>query len=737
MNNKRLIKTFAAMIFVLHVCGMNVYPQSMDELLNQLCGKVESPERNAVQLTEAYQAAVNHLLPLMSAEDVNVRYNSQITLQNMGSYAARPDAEMERETLAKVMIKTLDQKNIPGTVYHWIVQQIGRIGKAESVPTLVKLMSSEDAHLRDYARQALVTNPDPGAADALVKALSSTKDITMKIGLLNALGLRGSELAVPQIVRALDDQNEMVAAAAATALSHIGGQSSIQALIGVIENPASPIYMEAAQSLVEIAQRMITNGDKFGAVNIYGWLYEYATQMARDPSSSPNLSGVRAAAVTGLIVCRPNEMAPGIVQLMRDEDPMVCIAAINGARLSSYSTPTQALVELMPSLGSDAQIQILALLGDKAETSKIDAITSLLNSGDETVCTAAVDALSQIGSEASANALMETAVNREGALRNAALKDLTVVTGVGVEEFIREKARSGDVKIRVVAIPLLGKRQIPGAIQVLYGYAADKNEEIQSASFQGLSEIAGSVDVASLIGLITQTKSEKARETGLSTLRTVLSVSQDKESATKTMITQIDKSKKDLKPLLLGTLDALGGSAALGVANNAALSSDEAMRDAGIRTMSEWPDFEATEKLLAIASNPKTSLTHYVLALRGAVRLIQNSNSAPLEDREKLCLAAFDGTRRNEEKILVISAMGSIPSTAIGERLLELAKDESLKAEAGLAAIVVANAMLRTDQTAAQKLAQKILDLNISDDINGYAQSIIKGERIRFGGGGR
>ncbi|MCJ7812055.1 HEAT repeat domain-containing protein, partial [bacterium] len=476
---------------------------------------------------------------------------------------------------------------------------------------------------------------------------------------------------------------------------------------------------------------------KAGAANVYETLYEYATQMARDPSSSPNLSGVRAAAVTGLIVCRPNEMAPGIVQLMRDEDPMVCIAAINGARLSSYSAPTQALVELMPSLGFDAQIQILALLGDKAETSKIDAITSLLNSGDETVCTAAVDALSQIGSEASASALMETAVNREGALRNAALKDLTVVTGVGVEEFIREKARSGDVKIRVVAIPLLGKRQIPGAIQVLYGYTADKNEEIQSASFQGLSEIAGSVDVASLIGLIIQTKSEKARETGLSTLRTVLSVSQDKESATKTMITQIDKSKKDLKPLLLGTLDALGGSAALGVANNAALSSDEAMRDAGIRTMSEWPDFEATEKLLAIASNPKTSLTHYVLALRGAVRLIQNSNSAPLEDREKLCLAAFDGTRRNEEKILVISAMGSIPSTAIGERLLELAKDESLKAEAGLAAIGVANAMLRTDQTAAQELAQKILDLNISDDINGYAQSIIKGERIRFGGGGR
>ncbi len=724
------------MAFIILVCGMNVFAQSMDELLNQLCGKVESPEWNTTQLTEAYQKAMDYLLPLMSAEDVNVRYNSQISLQNMGSYAGRPGAELEREALIKIMIKTLDQKNIPGTVQYWIIQQIGRIGKTESVPTLVRLLSSEDGRLRDYARQALETNPDTSVTDALLKELSSPKDPTLKIGVLNALGLRGAETAVPQIVRTLSDQNETVAAAAAAALSAIGGQSSIQALIGVAENPASPIYMEAVQGLVEITQKMAANGDKTSAAINYGWLYENATRMAQNPNN-PNLSGVRAAAVTGLIVCIPDEMAPQMGQLMRDEDPMVRIAAINGARLSSYSAPTQALVELLPTLESNTQIQILALLGSKAETSKIDAITPLLNSGDETVCLAAIDALCQIGSEASAGAIMEIAVNREGALRDAALKNLTLVTGVGVEELIQEKARSGDIKTRIVAIPLLGKRQTPGVMQVLYQYATDKNEEIQSASFQGLSEIAGSVDVASLIGLISKTKSEKARETGISTLRTTLSAAKDKDAATKTMITQIDKSKKDLKPLLLGTLDALGGSVALGVANNAALSSDETMRDSGIRTMSEWPDFEATEKLLAIASNPKTSLTHYVLALRGTVRLIQNSNLAPLDDREKLCLSAFDITRRQEEKILVISAMGSIPSMKMSERLLELVKGENLKIEAGLAAIGIANAMFRTNQTAAQELAKKILDLNISDDINSNAQSIIKGERMRFGGFGR
>ena len=82
--------------------------QTTDDLIRQLCGKAEAPARNAQQLAEAYQKAIDALLPLMSADDVGSRYQHQIALQDMGSYAARPGAEMERESLAKVMAKTLE-----------------------------------------------------------------------------------------------------------------------------------------------------------------------------------------------------------------------------------------------------------------------------------------------------------------------------------------------------------------------------------------------------------------------------------------------------------------------------------------------------------------------------------------------------------------------------------------------------------------------------------------------------
>ncbi|MBN2028843.1 HEAT repeat domain-containing protein [bacterium] len=740
MNVKQWIYKSAVIMVILLMSAMNGYAQSMDELIDQLCGKAESPERNSAQLTEAYERAVNYLVPLMANEDVDTRYNAQITVQNMGSYAARPGAEPERKALANVMIQTIGQRGIPATVQHWLIQQIGRIGMAESVPTLAKLMAGEDSHLSNYARQALETNPDPSATTALTDALTSADDPVLKLGLLNSLGLRGDPSAVPQIIDALNDENEMIASAAATALSNIGGISSIEALSSMLETPSSPIYVKAAKGLVDIAQKMIATTDYARAASIFWFFYANANeaQAARDPGA-PDISGIRAASVSGLIVCSPNDVVPRMAEFIQDEDPMVRAAVVNGASITPNLAPTEALVELLPALEPDTQVQILALAGDKGETSTISGITPLLNSDNETVCIAAIHALSEIGSEAAALALMEAAVMLEGDTRDAARQGLAVVTGTGVETFIQNQARSGNANTRVVAIPLLGKRQSPGAVEALYGYAAEKDENIQTAAFQGLTELTGSVDIATLIELIAKTKNEKPRDAGLATLRSVLSATRDKDDAAEIMASEIDDSKKELKPLLLSTLDALGGLTALDQVNNAATSSDETMKDAGIRTMSEWPDFEAAGKLLAIASQSNTSLTHYVLATRGIVRLIQNNPSVPVEESENLCLSALNATRRNEEKIQIISAMGSIPTLSMSERLLELAKDDNLKVEAGLALVRIASSMQRSEPEASQELAQKILGMDISDDVNGYAQSIISGERVRFGGfgGGR
>jgi len=277
-----LTKTLALAIVAILAMGSVAPAQDAEGLLQQLSGKAEAPARSAAQLTEAYQKAIDYLLPLMSAEDVGSRYNYQIMFQNMGSHAARPGAEMERETLAKVIVKNLEQTEMPATVRHWFVLQLERIGKGESVPALMKLLSGEDRDLADYARRALEKNPDASATEALLKALSTAQESTWKIGLINALGERQVQAALEPVAAALNDSDPKVAAAAVSALSSISGPNSGKALVGVLNKPTGPITLKAAQALVDIAQELVKQANYAAAAQVYEFLYRGATGKARD-----------------------------------------------------------------------------------------------------------------------------------------------------------------------------------------------------------------------------------------------------------------------------------------------------------------------------------------------------------------------------------------------------------------------------------------------------------------------
>jgi hypothetical protein len=243
--------------------------------------------------------------------------------------------------------------------------------------------------------------------------------------------------------------------------------------------------------------------------------------------------------------------------------------------------------------------------------------------------------------------------------------------------------------------------------------------------------VADSDDIPTLADLLAKTESGGAHQNAVAALKAVLAKATDKDAAAQVMIGKMEASGTEVRLSMLATLNALGGPIALKTVIDAAKASDEALRETGIRTLSEWPDYEAAEILLSMASNPETTLTHHVLAIRGAIRLIKDSDSAPLNDRTALCFKAFDQARRDEEKKQAISAMGSLPNEKVAGRLLELTKDINLKAEAGLGAVELAGKMLRTNRQAARDLAQKIRDLNISDEVNSRADRIIKGRGMR------
>ncbi len=712
MSNKlSVIKNLAVVIVVVLATGSGAYAQDGEQLVNQLRGKAEAPSRSTEQLTQAYQQAVNYLLPLMSAEDVASRYEPQIALQDMGSHAARPGAEAEREALARVLCRTIETAEMPATVRYWLVLQIERIGKEESVKTLTKLLSSQDKELRDYARRALEKNPSSEATQSLERAMKETKDSAWKAAMAHSLAERSR----------MDTTGGPVTAPA----------KDITAMTSTLKKGAGPEQIAAAQKLVSVAGGLVKQQKFDQAMSIYVDLNNWAIDQEKRGEKGEDAFFICAAALNGMAMCDGQHAVEVVTSAMQSDNPKIRSVAVKAARNAPTKDATKALAEMLPQLDPYNQKQVLGLIGDRGDLSCVKPVKALLNSGDESVKLAAIEALARVGGDEAAESLLEIAAGGQGAVGKAACDGLAAMVGPRVDDVIKTAAASGDANGRVVAIGLLGDRQTAGAVESLLGYAGDADGNISAAAFKALAAVAGAGEVATLTDLLAKTKDNQARQNAVATLKSVLAKCGDKDAAAKIVIKQMETSEPQARLSLLTTLSALGGPTALKVVTQAARSSDEALREAGIRTLGDWPDFEAAQVLLDIASKPETSLTHHVLAIAGAVRLVKAGASAPLSDRADLCFSAFDYARRDEEKKLAISAMGSVPDKKVAERLLELVKNDALKIEAGLAAVELAGNMVRTDRQAAQNLAQVIRELNLSDEINRRADDVAKGGRRR------
>jgi len=712
MSTKLSIITNLIMVtLVILASTQSADAQDTDELLSQLCGKAEAPKRSAEQLAQAYEKAINYLMPLMSADDVGSRYQNQIALQDIGSHASRPGAETERRTLASVLCRKIETAEMPATVRNWFVLQVERIGKDESVGTLTKLLSSEDKELRDYARRALEKNPSDAAMQSLERAMKEAKDSAWKAALINSLQQRSEFEVVVTQSKAL--------------------QESAAVMTNILKKGAGDNQIVAARGLVDIAGRLIKLQKFEQAMSIYVDLNNWAIDQEKKPGQGEDAFFIRAAALNGIAICDGQHAATIVASAIKSENIKIRSAAVQAARRAPTKDAALVLTRMLSELDPYSQQQVLGLISDRGDLSSVKFVKEVLDSDTESVCMEAIETLTRIGGDEAAEALLEIAIDDDGPAQKAAYSGLSIMTGPGVEEIIKARAASGDINSRVVAIGLLGQRRMAGALESLLGYADDDNGDISAAAFKALPAVAGSDDIPILADLLIKTESGGARQNAVAALKSVLAKTTDKDAAGQVMIDKMDASGTEARLSMLTTLNALGGSTALKTVADAAQSSDEAVREAGIRTLSDWPDYEAAEILLGIATKSETALTHHVLATRGAIRLIRDSNSAPLDDRTKLCFYAFENARRDEEKKQAISAMGSLPNEEVARRLLELAGDPNLKVEAGLGAVELAGNMLRTNRQAARDLAQKIRDLNISDEINSRADRVIKGRSRR------
>lgn len=584
-------------------------------------------------------------------------------------------------------------------------RQLFIVGTARAVPKLEPLLA--DPELSHMARYVLGRLEGPEAGAALVRALGKTSG-KIQAGILGTLASRRCREALPEIARLLRSADAGVARAAAEALGDLGGAEAVAALDAARPAASEDLRLRIDDALMACADRALAENRKAEAAELY-------TRLA----AADRPKQVRVGALRGLVQARGSAAAELLVAAIQGDDPGARASAIGFAQSVAGPEMTKVLVGLLAAAPAETQQLLLRALGERGDRTAAPAIVALAKGASADVRLAALDALGGAGDPAAVAVLVQAAAAAGGNEQAAARASLLRIPGDDIDRVLREALRSADVKTRVELIRALAGRKASAAIGDLFKLARDADAAVRREAIAALGALAGQADLAAFLDLAAEPKEAGDRTAVEQALAAALPRIRDPQKRAAPILAALGPAPAEARPALVRLLGQAATPESLAALRAALKSGDSAVRDAAIRTLSEWPDPRPAEDLLALAQTAAAQ-SHKVLALRGYVRMAGMSPNPTAMYARALQLA-----QRTDDKKLVLAGLGSADSAealALVERHLG---DAALQAEAGSSAVQIADRIRQGDPRRARSALARVLAAVKDPRVRQQAQDVV------------
>ena len=587
----------------------------------------------------------------------------------------------------------------------FICRQLRTIGTARSVPQLSALLT--DPRLSHMARYALGRIEDPAAVQALHGALAKTSG-KVQVGIINTLGDRRCEKAVPDLARLLTSVDRAVAEAAAGALGRIGGSGVVTVLEAARPRATEPLRRCIDDALLVCADHLLVAGRKAEAARIYETFY--APTMPRH---------VRIGALRGLVAAREAAAAPLLAQAIKSPDRQMQTSAIAFARILTGTQATRMFVDLLPSLPPDTQELLVRALAARGDPTAAPAIVTVTRSESEAVRVAALEALGVLGDASSIGLLAQAAATAGGTEQKVAQASLVRLPGDAINRAILRAAGSGDPQVRIELIRALAGRRAREAAADLLKIARDDEPSVRREAILALGAVADEARLDALVALAVKPKDPGDRAAAEEAVASALRRVEDPDRRAAPVLAALAGAPSDAKAVLLRLLGKAATPKAFKALSAAVKDPNEAVQDAAVRTLSEWPDPAAAETLLQLARTAAKP-AHKVLALRGYVRL-----AAQTKNPTAMYVRAMQLAERPDDKKLVLGGLGGADSADALTLVERYLTDERLQTEAGAAAVQIADRLRQSDPTRARAAVKKVVASVKDPRVRAKAQEVI------------
>jgi len=606
---------------------------------------------------------------------------------NSFAQSSQPTSEEQVKKLIAVL-----QSNAPEKEKADACRELARIGTKDAVAPLAALLPDEK--LSHMARYGLETIPSPAVDEALREAAGKLRGRQL-VGVIGSIGVRHDTKAVEILAKLLHDSDNDVAQAAARALGSIGNQAAAKALLDTLSGVSAANQLAFCEGLLRCAEAATAQDNPKRAMEVYDRL-----------RNVPAPHQVATAALRGAILTRKEGGLPLLKQALHGDQFSLFLAALRTAQEMPGAGASRLLQTELPTLPPDRQIPLIQTLAKLGDASALPALSNAARSGEKPARLEAIRALAEIGNPSALKVLMDLLGDADHDIAQAAQESLASLPGKEVDAAIMTMLVDGAGAHRITAMDLIIRRRMTSAVPALLDAAGGSDAKIRIAAVQKLGELAGPAELPPLLDLLTKAKSPEDLEATEQALSAVCLKAAKPDASVSQVETRLADSQPAQKCALVRVLGAVGGASALQGVRSAVNDPNADVHAAAIRVLGGWSTADAAPGLLELAkaaSNP----TDKMICLRGYLALAGHAD-LPTDQRLAMCRQAASLVQKDDEKKLLLAALGSISSVDALDLITPYLDDQATKEEASTGVVDISDKLLQGADAA--KAAPKLIE---------------------------
>ena len=415
---------------------------------------------------------------------------------------------------------------------------------------------------------------------------------------------------------------------------------------------------------------------------------------------------VRTAAWRGAILTRREAGLPLLIEALHGDNFSLFASGVRIADELPGSRVTLALASELKKPSPERQILLIQALGRRGDPKALPALFEAARNGEKPVRAAAIRGLAEIGSPAAVPVLVELLDESDRELAQAAQESLAGLQGKEADAAVLSMLSRAEPDKRVTGIELIARRRMTAAVPYLLRATQDPEARVRVAAFRRVGGLAGASELPALLDLLAKTKSAEDLEAAEQSLSAFCGGTTDRAGCVEKIAARLPQAPPAEKCALLRVAASVGDTAALKCVRAAVSEPDAEVHAAAIRALAGWGTPEAAPDLLELARNAATP-TDKLLCLRGYLGFAGHAE-VPGPERLAMCRNAAGLVQSDDEKKLLLAALGGIRSPDSLALIQPYLDDAGVREEAGNAVAGIARGILQGGEAA--KLAAKLIE---------------------------